>query len=78
MASLFIGESVMLVLRKCIWIIKMKEFKLYILTNTDREIELTYRGNENIIIEESPGTSISRKILVPRNVLEKFIEMIGE
>lgn len=64
--------------------IKGYELNLDISTDKDinREIQLIYRGNENIIIRFSHcilnDDDGYRSILVPRNVLEKFMELINE
>lgn len=47
----------------------------------DTEKELIYRGNENVIIRERPDKdplADEKTILIPRHILEKFLEMINE
>lgn len=50
-----------------------KEYKLT-LTYDNNEINLIYRGNENILVQDENGYPLKH---VPRMILEKFIEMIN-
>ncbi len=40
------------------------------------ELSLIYRGNENVLIKFESEQQLGVEIRVPRNVLEKFLEMI--
>lgn len=57
----------------------IKEFHLRI-DGDNSTRELKYYGNENIIIKfSSPNIDeVEKTITFPRNVLEKFIEMINQ
>jgi len=53
------------------------EYKLTI-TDDVRTKTLTYRGNENIILEcNIPQNEDNSAMLFPRHILEKFMEMIN-
>jgi hypothetical protein len=51
-----------------------------LIDNKEYNIQLVYRGNENILIRYSGqsevGAQVNKEIRVPRDILEKFIQMI--
>jgi hypothetical protein len=49
----------------------IKEIKISIINLRDEVMEITYRGNENIIFY-----SEAKRLVVNRNVMESFIKMI--
>lgn len=61
------------------------EYKLQITTQVageddDHTYELVYRGNENIIIRSNYftlGEKANTSIVIPRHILEKFVEIIS-
>lgn len=59
--------------------VDIEEYKLTVesssLNDMNKSLILTYRGNENIMIE-SKNDKDSQFILVPRDILTKFLDMI--